>query len=311
MKKVAFVFPGQGSQSVGMLDSFVGCSGVVDTIEAASDVMGQDFSQLIAHGDEKELNSTVNTQPVMLACGYALFKAWISRGGRPPEIMAGHSLGEYTAATVAGVFSFEDALKTVRFRAQVMQESVPAGVGGMSAVLGLDVDKVRDVCVGFSTKDRLVEAVNLNSPEQTVIAGHLQALDDVVPLLKSAGAKRVVSLPVSAPFHSSLMLPAAEKLSFFLGQLNMADAKLSFINNVDVSIETSVSAIRTALVRQAYSAVRWVETIKMFEKLGVTHVVECGPGKVLSGLIVKISSHFKVLPVGNLALLDSAMEEVL
>jgi [acyl-carrier-protein] S-malonyltransferase len=245
----------------------------------------------------------------MLASAYAFFKVWESEGGVMPVIMAGHSLGEYTAATAAGVFSFEDAIKVVRFRAQAMQEAVPAGVGGMAAVLNLDINVIRDICQKSSMPGSVVEPVNLNTLEQTVIAGHQSAIERVSPILKEAGAKRVISLPVSAPFHSSLMKPAADRLGQFLSQISMNRPHIPFVNNIDVQEESSAEKIRDAFVRQAYGPVRWVELIRYLESFGVTDVVECGPGKVLSGLITKLTSgKMRVFSINHKDSLSSAME---
>jgi [acyl-carrier-protein] S-malonyltransferase len=293
-KKIAFVFPGQGSQSVGMLGDFETHPSVKDTLCQASEVLSLDIPTLIEQGPAELLNTTINTQPVMLACGYAFYQAWLSQGGAAPALMAGHSLGEYTAATVATFFSFEEALKAVRFRAQVMQAEIPVGVGGMAAVLGLNTQVVQDVCSKISTETAVVEAVNLNTPEQTVIAGHLSAIEQASAALKAAGAKRVVSLPVSAPFHSSLLKNAAHQLGEFLNTLSIKTPTIPFVNNVDVQIETDTLKIRDALVRQACSPVRWIETVQFFERYGITDVVECGPGKVLSGLVSKNSAQIRV-----------------
>ena len=237
-QKIAFVFPGQGSQSIGMLGDLRTHPSVTDTLRQASDVLSLDLFNLAEQGPVELLNSTINTQPVMLACGYAFYRAWLSQGGAPPDLMAGHSLGEYTALTVADCLTLHDAIKTVRFRAEVMQAEIPVGVGGMSAVLGLETQIVQTICREISTEASVVEAVNLNTPEQTVIAGHLSGIEKATIALKSAGAKRVISLPVSAPFHSSLLNKAADKLGSFLSKLTIKTPKIPFVNNVDLLIET-------------------------------------------------------------------------
>jgi [acyl-carrier-protein] S-malonyltransferase len=277
-----------------MLGDFETHPSVQNSLSQASEVLSLDLPSLIQQGPADLLNATINTQPVMLACGYAFYQAWLSQGGAAPALMAGHSLGEYTAATIANFFSYEDALKAVRFRAQVMQAEIPVGVGGMAAVLGLSTKAVQDVCSSISTETAVVEAVNLNTPEQTVIAGHLSAIEQASIALKAVGAKRVMPLPVSAPFHSSLLKNAAHKLGEFLSTLSSKIPTTPFVNNVDVQIETDTLKIRDALVRQACGPVRWIETVQFFERYGITDVVECGPGKVLSGLVSKNSSQIRV-----------------
>src|SRR3990170_2274728 len=286
--KLAMVFPGQGSQSVGMMQAYGDVAAVREVLAEASDALGQDLGKLMAEGPAEQLNQTVNTQPVMLTAGYAAYRAWIGLGGVEPALMAGHSLCEYAALVAAGVLSFRDALPLVRFRAQAMQEAVPQGQGAMAAILGLDEDAVRAACAG-AAQGEIVQAVNFNSPGQVVIAGHAAAVKRACDAAKAKGAKRALPLPVSAPFHSTLMKPAAEKLKGYLLRVEMVSPKISVVNNVDVTVLSEPDAIKDALVRQAASPVRWVETIRRMAESGVTHVIECGPGKVLAGMTKRIA----------------------
>ncbi len=302
--KVAFVFPGQGSQAVGMLDAWADVAVVQETINAASAAINQDLQQLITQGPAEQLNLTTNTQPVMLAASYAMYQAWLSAGGRPADIMAGHSLGEYTALTAAGALSLEDAVRLVRIRADAMQQAVPVGTGSMAAVLGLDDDTVRQVCEQ-AAQGEVVEAVNFNAPAQVVIAGSKAAVERACELAKQAGAKRALVLPVSAPFHSSLLQPAAQVLEQALATVTMQAPSIEVINNVDVAIINDVAGIKDALVRQAWHAVRWVETIQAMQVQGVTHIVECGPGKVLTGLVKRIAPELTALAINDPASLES------
>ncbi|MEN9865576.1 MAG: malonyl CoA-acyl carrier protein transacylase [Pseudomonadota bacterium] len=291
MSKFAFVFPGQGSQAVGMLDGFAANPVVQQTLEQASAVLGIDMGQLIAQGPKESLDLTTNTQPVMLTAAVACWRAWCAAGGAMPAFVAGHSLGEYSALVAAGVLDFADALPLVRFRAQVMQEAVPLGQGGMAVVLGLSDDQVRAVCVAAQQEfaGEVVQAVNFNAPEQVVIAGNNAVLERACVLAKEQGAKRAMKLPVSAPFHSSLLEPASLRLREYLRDVPFSAPTIQVINNVDVSTLDQPDAIRDALVRQASSAVRWVETVQFLAAQGASHVVECGPGKVLSGLTKRIA----------------------
>ena len=284
MKNFAFVFPGQGSQSVGMMRPFAETRTVREVFAEAADVLRQDLWQLVTDGPADALNSTVNTQPVMLTAAYATYREWIENGGPTPAMLAGHSLGEYTALVVSGAVSFSDALPLVRFRAQAMQEAVPLGAGAMAAVLGLADDAVRAAC-SQAADGEVVEAVNFNAPNQVVIAGHKAAVERAAAAAKSAGAKRALMLPVSAPFHSSLLEPAARRLSEFMAGIPFHAPRIPVINNVDVAQVVEPEAIRQALARQACNPVRWVETIQALARAAVTDVVECGPGKVLAGLI--------------------------
>lgn len=289
MTRIAFVFPGQGSQSVGMLNAWEGHAAVRNTLAEASDALGEDVARLIAEGPKEALDLTTNTQPVMLAAGVACWRAWLAEGGARPEIVAGHSLGEYTALVAAGALSLKDALPLVRFRAQAMQEAVPVGVGGMAAILGLDAAAVKVGCAeAAAATGEAVEAVNFNDPKQTVIAGTKAAVEKACEVLKAAGAKRALPLPVSAPFHSSLMKPAAERLKEKLAATAFKTPDIKVLNNIDVVVATDADAIRDALYRQAFGPVRWVETIQAFKTQGITHVIECGPGKVLAGMVKRI-----------------------
>ena len=284
---LAFVFPGQGSQSVGMLADYGAHTVVKATFDEASDVLGQDLWALVQDGPGDALNQTVNTQPVMLAAGVAVWRAWQSVGGPRPAIVAGHSLGEYTALVAAGALLFRDALPLVRFRAEAMQQAVPAGVGAMAAILGLDDAGVAAAC-REAAQGQVVEPVNFNAPAQVVIAGNKEAVERAVAAAKARGAKRALLLPVSAPFHSSLLKPAAERLATRLAEVQFITPTIPVLHNVDVDEKPAADAIRAALARQAASPVRWVETIQAFAFRGVTHMVECGPGKVLTGLSRKI-----------------------
>ena len=289
--KLAFVFPGQGSQAVGMLSDMIDLSVVKNTIIEASDALGVDLLSMMQNGPAEDLNLTVNTQPVMLTASVAFYRAWLEAGGAKPDIMAGHSLGEYSALTAANVISLTDAVKLVRLRAEAMQNAVPVGVGGMAAILGIDDAVVKQVCADAQTATgEIVEAVNFNSPGQVVIAGHKGAVEKACELAKAAGAKRALVLPVSAPFHSTLLQPAAEKLQAALAELHLNAPEIPVVNNVDVLVQNDVAAIKDALVRQAWHPVRWVECAQFIAEQGVTDMVECGPGKVLAGLAKRIDA---------------------
>jgi [acyl-carrier-protein] S-malonyltransferase len=288
MTKFAFVFPGQGSQAVGMLNGFADNPIVRQTVLEASDALEFDLGKLIADGPKEDLDLTTNTQPVMLTAGVAFYRAWKAAGGKNPVIVAGHSLGEYSALVAANVIAFRDAVPLVRFRAKAMQEAVPVGQGGMAAILGLSDEDVRTACVE-AAQGEVVEAVNFNAPSQVVIAGHKSAVERACEVAKVKGAKRALPLPVSAPFHSSLLKPASDRLREYMADLKFSAPTLPVINNADVAIESDVTAIKDALVRQAASPVRWVETIQKMASEGVTHVIECGPGKVLAGMTKRIN----------------------
>ncbi len=285
--KLAFVFPGQGSQAVGMMQGLAARPEVRLTFSEASDALGEDLWTLVAEGPAERLNQTVNTQPAMLAADIATWRVWQAMGGTQPELLAGHSLGEYAALVVAGALTFPDAVRLVRFRAEAMQAAVPAGSGAMAAILGLDDDAVRAVCREAAAGD-VVEAVNLNSPGQVVIAGSRTAVDRAMALAKEKGAKRALPLPVSVPSHSSLMLPAAEKLLAYLEEVPIVSPAIPVLHNTDVETHGSPEAIRVALARQLHTPVRWVETVQAIRAAGIDRLVECGPGKVLAGLAKRI-----------------------
>jgi [acyl-carrier-protein] S-malonyltransferase len=304
----AFVFPGQGSQSVGMLNSIAERPEVRATLQEASEALGEDVAKLIAEGPAEALSLTTNTQPVMLTAGVAFYRAWLAAGGATPKVMAGHSLGEYSALVAAGVISFKDAVPLVRFRAEAMQSAVPVGTGGMAAILGLDDATVIQVCAQATAESgAVVEAVNFNAPGQVVIAGASGAVTKACELLKAAGAKRALPLPVSAPFHSSLLQPASEKLKGYLANIEFKVPAIPVINNVDVEILNDPVAIKDALVRQAAKPVRWQETIQAMAALGITQVVECGPGKVLAGLTKRINDQVTGIAVFDEASLNEAL----
>jgi [acyl-carrier-protein] S-malonyltransferase len=293
MKPFAFVFPGQGSQAVGMLDGWGDHPAVAEALREASDALGEDLGRLIKEGPKEALAMTTNTQPVMLVAGVAAYRAWLAEGGAAPSVMAGHSLGEYSALVAAGVLSLAQAAPLVRFRAQAMQEAVPVGTGAMAAVLGMDAHKVIEGCAqalrsfGVNTTE-VVEAVNFNDPAQTVIAGTRAAVDKACELLKANGAKRALPLPVSAPFHSSLMKPAADRLKEKLAETAFAAPRIPVVNNIEAKVESEPDRIRAALYEQAFGPVRWVECVRAIKARGVNTVVECGPGKVLAGLCKRI-----------------------
>ena len=304
--KIAFVFPGQGSQSVGMLDAFADEPAVRDVLARAGEALGEDLGGLIAGGPAEQLSLTVNTQPVMLAAGIAVYRAWLAAGGPAPAMMAGHSLGEYTALTAAEALPLEAAVKLVRFRAQAMQEAVPAGSGGMAAILGLSDEQVLQACVE-AAQGEVVEAVNFNAPSQVVIAGHAAAVGRACEAAKRLGAKRALPLPVSAPFHSSLLAPAAQRLSERLRGEPIGSPRVAVINNIDVAVESEPDRIRDALARQAAGPVRWAEIIRRMAAEGATHVVECGPGRVLAGLTKRIVPGIESLALTDPATINEAL----
>ncbi|HEX8981007.1 MAG TPA: ACP S-malonyltransferase [Parasulfuritortus sp.] len=304
----AFVFPGQGSQSVGMMAAYGDEAVIRDTFAEASDALGFDLAALVADGPAEALNQTINTQPAMLAAGVAVYRLWLARGGAQPALMAGHSLGEYTALACAGALGFADALKLVRLRAEAMQSAVPEGVGAMAALLGLDDDTVRAVCAE-AAQDEVLEAVNFNSPGQVVIAGHKAAVDRGCALAKEKGAKRALPLPVSVPSHCALMKPAAEKLLVALNAIEVKAPRVPVIHNADVASHSDPTAIRDALARQLYSPVRWVESMQAMAAQGVTRIAECGPGKVLAGLNKRILDNVPTLALADAAALAAALEQ--
>jgi [acyl-carrier-protein] S-malonyltransferase len=306
MKPFAFVFPGQGSQSVGMLDGWGGHPQVQAALTEASDALHEDVAKLIKEGPKEALSLTTNTQPVMLVAGVAAYRVWMAEVGVAPAAVAGHSLGEYSALVASGALTLAQAAPLVRFRAQAMQEAVPVGVGAMAAILGMDASKVIASCAEVtgafgSNSSEVVEAVNFNDPGQTVIAGSKAAVDQACAALKAQGAKRALLLPVSAPFHSSLMQPAALKLKDKLDATEFAVPQIPVINNIDVAVEQDPARIRDALVRQAFGPVRWVEVVQAMQARGLATLVECGPGKVLAGMTKRISPD-----MSGLALFDAA-----
>jgi len=309
MMKIAFVFPGQGSQAVGMLDAFAGSAAVAEVLERAADALGEDLGRLISAGPVEQLSLTVNTQPAMLAAGVAVYRAWLAAGGAVPAMMAGHSLGEYSALTAAEAIPLESAFRLVRFRAQAMQEAVPAGSGGMAAILGLSDEQVARACAEAAQAD-VVEPVNFNAPAQVVIAGHAAAVARACEAAKRLGAKRALPLPVSAPFHCSLLAPAAHRLRERLRGEPIAAPRIPVINNIDVAVEAEPDRIRDALARQAAGPVRWAEIIRRMADEGVTHVVECGPGRVLAGLTKRIAPGLESLALTDPTTIGEALSRL-
>ena len=304
----AFVFPGQGSQSVGMMAAYGDSSIIRSTFDEASATLGQDLWQLVADGPAELLAQTVNTQPLMLTSAIAAYRLWLDKGGRTPAVVAGHSLGEYSALVAAGVIDFKDAVPLVRLRAAAMQEAVPVGTGAMAAILNLDDERIREACVEAEAEvgnGEVVAPVNFNAPGQTVIAVSRAAVERACEGCKTRGAKRAVLLPVSAPFHSSLIRPAADRLGDRLAELVFSAPKIPVVNNVDVSIESDPDRIKDALIRQAYSPVRWVETIQKIVSLGVSNVAECGPGKVLAGLTKRCADGVTGIALADLASIEA------
>jgi [acyl-carrier-protein] S-malonyltransferase len=305
LKPFAFVFPGQGAQSVGMLDAWGDHPVLLHTLQEASDALGEDIGLLIKQGTKEELALTTNTQPVMLVAGVAAFRIWMTETGAAPAYVAGHSLGEYAALVASGVLTLSQAAPLVRFRARAMQDAVPVGAGAMAAILGLDATKIIATCARMSCGagqnglkfGETVEAVNFNDPMQTVIAGSKAAVDMACEELKAAGAKRALLLQVSAPFHCSLMKPAGEKLKAKLADITFAAPQIPIINNIDVAVENEPDRMRDALYRQSFGPVRWVECIQAIQANGINHVVECGPGKVLAGLVKRIAADLTGAPL--------------
>ncbi|ABM58981.1 ACP S-malonyltransferase [Verminephrobacter eiseniae] len=313
MKSFAFVFPGQGSQSVGMLDGWEGHPAVAQTLQEASEALGEDLGRLIGQGPQEALALTTNTQPVMLVAGVAAWRVWRAEGGADPVALAGHSLGEYSALVAAGVLTLAQAVPLVRLRAAAMQEAVPLGTGAMAAILGLPAPRVIAGCAEASAafgagSTEVVEAVNFNDPVQTVIAGTQAGVAKACALLKAAGAKRALPLPVSAPFHCSLMQPAAHKLRAALAGITLASPAMAVVNNVDVAVRQDAAAIGQALYRQAFSPVRWVECVQALQARGATHIVECGPGQVLTGLTRRIAPELVGAALFDLATLAKTRE---
>ncbi|WP_273161698.1 ACP S-malonyltransferase [Massilia timonae] len=306
MSKFAFLFTGQGAQAVGMLNGYTGNPVVDQTVQEASDALGFDLKRLIAEGPKEDLDLTTNTQPVMLTAAVAVYRAWIAAGGPVPNVVAGHSLGEYSALVAAGVIPFADAVPLVRFRAQSMQDAVPVGQGGMAVILGLAADDVRAVCIE-AAQGEVVEAVNFNEPTQIVIAGHTAAVERACEIAKAKGAKRAMKLAVSAPFHSSLLKPASDRLRTYMAELKFAAPQIDVINNVDVAVLNDPEQIKDALVRQAAGPVRWVETMQKMAADGVTQVIECAPSKTLIGMAKRIDANL----VGEALVDQAALERVL
>ncbi|HET7832843.1 MAG TPA: ACP S-malonyltransferase [Gallionella sp.] len=309
MTKFAFVFPGQGSQSRGMMNGYADFPAVRDTFVEASDILKQDLWQLVAEGSDADLNATVNTQPIMLTAGVAVYRAWQSQNGPAPALLAGHSLGEYTALVAAGALSFADALPLVRYRAQCMQQAVPEGVGGIAAILGLDDEAVRAVCAE-GAQGEVLEAVNYNSVGQVVIAGNRAAVERGMELAKAKGAKRAIMLPMSVPSHCSLLKGAAEQLRAYLNNVAVQTPAIPVLHNADVAAYSDPAQIKDALVRQLYSPVRWVETVLAFGQQGITHNAECAPGKVLAGLNKRIDTNQQALALNDGAALQAALTQL-
>ena len=307
--KLSFIFPGQGSQSVGMMQGFDSLPMVRDTFIEASDVLSQDIWQMVTAGTPEQLGLTVNTQPVMLAAGVASYRAWLGQHGQPPGIMAGHSLGEYSALVAAGALLFADALPLVRLRAEAMQDAVAEGVGAMAAILGLDDDVVRVVCAE-AAQGEVLEPVNFNSPGQVVIAGNKAAVERGMILAREKGAKRALLLPVSVPSHCALMRPAAEQLAAYLESVTINPPQIPVLHNADVMAYSDPAQIRSALARQLYSPVRWVETVRAMAAQGVTHTVECGPGKVLAGLNKRIDNNIQAYALTSADAIDQIKSEL-
>ena len=299
--KFAFVFPGQGSQSVGMMNGYTDLPVIQETFQEASDILKQDFWSMVNNGPADDLNLTINTQPLMLTAGIAVYRAWESLGGEKPAYLAGHSLGEYSALVASETLSFADALALVRFRAQAMQQAVPEGVGGMAAILGMDDEIIETICrdITNQSSEESLEPANFNSPGQIVIAGHKNAILQGIEMAKSKGAKRAIMLPMSIPSHCSLMKPAADSMRQQLAHVAMQPPRIPVLHNADIKTHSDAADIKEILIRQLTSPVRWVDTVKAFATSGVTHVVECGPGKVLAGLNKRIDPNLQQLSLAD------------
>ena len=305
--KVAFVFPGQGSQSVGMMSGFAGQKPVIDTFSEAGDLLGEDLWSMAENGPAEVLNLTTNTQPLMLVAGVAVFRAWINAGGRAPDVFAGHSLGEYSALVATDAMQFSDAVPLVRFRSQCMQEAVPSGTGAMAAVLGLDDEGVRAACAQASSADEVAEAANFNAPGQVVVAGHKAAVERAIDAAKERGARRAMLLAMSAPSHCTLMRPASDRLADKLNEVALSMPKVPVIQNESVAAAANIGELREGLVRQLYRPVRWSETISGLIESGVTHIVECGPGRVLAGLNKRIGGDVQTIALTDAETLNDAV----
>ncbi|MER0202972.1 MAG: [acyl-carrier-protein] S-malonyltransferase [Nitrosomonas sp.] len=299
--KFAFVFPGQGSQSVGMMNGYTDLPVIQETFQEASDILKQDFWSMVNNGPADDLNLTINTQPLMLTAGIAVYRAWESLGGEKPAYLAGHSLGEYSALVASEALSFADALALVRFRAQAMQQAVPEGVGGMAAILGMDDEIIETICRDITNQnsEESLEPANFNSPGQIVIAGHKNAILQGIEMAKSKGAKRAIMLPMSIPSHCSLMKPAADSMRQQLAHITLQSPRIPILHNADVKTHADAADIKEILIRQLTSPVRWVDTIKALAANGITHVVECGPGKVLAGLNKRIDPNLQQLSLAD------------
>lgn len=307
MTDFAMIFPGQGSQAIGMLAELAEQYPVVtETFAQASDVLGYSLWDLVQNGPEEELNKTWKTQPALLAASVAIWRVWQEKQGKMPQLMAGHSLGEYSALVCAGVIDFAAAIKLVELRGQLMQEAVPAGTGAMYAIIGLDNDAIAKACEA-AAQGQIVSPVNFNSPGQVVIAGNKEAVERAGVLCKEAGAKRALPLAVSVPSHCALMAPAAEKLAIALQEIEFKQPEIQVVNNVDVKAQTDANAIRDALVRQLYNPVRWTETVELIADKGITQLLEMGPGKVLTGLTKRISKEMNAVAVNDIASLNAAL----
>ncbi len=307
--KLAFVFPGQGSQSVGMMAAYAGLPKIDEVMTAADAALGRALSSMIANGPDTDLNATTNTQPAMLAADLAVWHAWSASGGAMPALVAGHSLGEYAALTVAGVLKFEDAMKLVQARANAMQNAVPAGIGAMAAILGIDPEPLAEVCEK-AAQGEVVSCCNLNAPGQIVIGGHKSAVERAMALAKEAGAKRALLLPMSVPSHCELMRPAAENFAAALNATNFSAPQIGVLHNATVDVAGDAAAIRWVLAEQLFKPVRWIETIQKMHLHGVTHIVECGPGKALAGMIKRIAPEMKCYTLSDKAAFDAALAEL-
>ncbi|MBL8309883.1 MAG: ACP S-malonyltransferase [Burkholderiales bacterium] len=307
--KLAFVFPGQGSQSVGMMAGYAGLAQIDDTMAAADAALGAPITALIANGPADDLNVTTNTQPAMLAADVAVWNAWVAAGGPKPVMVAGHSLGEYAALVAAGALDFASAMKLVKARSRAMQDAVPAGVGGMAAVLGIDPGPLAEVC-DKAAQGEVVACCNLNAPGQIVIGGHKTAVERAIVLAKEAGAKRALLLPMSVPSHCELMRPAAEALASALNAAQLAPPQIAVIHNATVDVAGDAPAIRAVLADQLFKPVRWIETIEKMAAQGVTHIIECGPGKVLAGMVKRIAPDVKCLSLADKASVEAALAEL-
>ena len=307
--KLAFVFPGQGSQSVGMMAAYAGLAQIDETLAAADAALGASLTSLIANGPAEDLNITTHTQPAMLAADVAVWNAWLASGGPKPALLAGHSLGEYAALVASESLDFASAMKLVKARSQAMQDAVPAGIGGMAAVLGIEPAALAEVCERAS-QGEVVSCCNLNAPGQIVIGGHRTAVERAIMLAKEAGAKRAMMLPMSVPSHCELMRPAAEAMANALNRADFQPPKIAVLHNATVDVAGDAAGIRLVLAEQLFKPVRWIETIEKFAMQGVTHIVECGPGKVLAGMVKRIAPEVKCLTLSDKATFEAALAEV-